>query len=75
MTPQMTIREMALGKFRVTSSTTAQGTITVPAPTMGIKSSTASPKASSRPYGCRVRTKPPSRMKNTPTDSSSSAFK
>ena len=49
MMPQMTMREMALEKFRVMSSTTAQGTITVPAPTMGIKSSTASPRASSRP--------------------------
>ena len=49
MTPQMTMREMALEKFRVTSSTTAQGTITVPAPTMGIKSSTARPNARSRP--------------------------
>ena len=49
MTPHTAINAAASPYWASTMSTTAQGTMTVPAPMMGMKSSTARAKASSRP--------------------------
>ena len=49
MMPQMTMSFTAVEKSPMNRAMKAQGTMTVPAPMMGIKSITARPRASSRP--------------------------